>query len=259
MNNTRLYTGRPWNADLGALRLPHAPIRTPPSAASSAPTPSAPTATGTTSATPTATSETTPARLPDPLGLWGWDADFIEYGVGGLIGVRGGQDFSAAWSGATEFRTEDYESMEELVSFVPFVGWGADADLVRRDWARGDYVGVAIGAVGFIPGAGDAASGIFRAAHKGLEAANVISDVARPLAKTADTASDTLTKAGKAAENATEVLRKHPGSRGGALGDAADAARRGEPPRQVAGSSPRSHQPGATRKTAIAGENGSDA
>ena len=41
-----------------------------------------------------------PVNYVDPWGLWWWDADIIEWGVGGMLGFHGSDVAGAAWSGA---------------------------------------------------------------------------------------------------------------------------------------------------------------
>ena len=43
-----------------------------------------------------------PINEIDPLGLWWWDGDYIQWGVGGLLGFHGGDVASEAWSGFGE-------------------------------------------------------------------------------------------------------------------------------------------------------------
>lgn len=43
-----------------------------------------------------------PLEMVDPLGLWGWDADYLQYGVGGLLGLRGLESASESWSAASQ-------------------------------------------------------------------------------------------------------------------------------------------------------------
>jgi len=43
-----------------------------------------------------------PINRIDPLGLWWWDGDYIEWGVGGLLGFHGGEVAGEAWSGFGE-------------------------------------------------------------------------------------------------------------------------------------------------------------
>lgn len=39
-----------------------------------------------------------PTRGLDPTGMWWWDGDYIQYGVGGLLGFHGREAAGAAWS-----------------------------------------------------------------------------------------------------------------------------------------------------------------
>jgi RHS repeat-associated protein len=43
-----------------------------------------------------------PINRIDPLGLWWWDGDYIEWGVGGLLGFHGGDVAGESWGGFAE-------------------------------------------------------------------------------------------------------------------------------------------------------------
>lgn len=41
-----------------------------------------------------------PVNMVDPYGLWAWDADILQWGVGSMLGFNGADNVGAAWSGA---------------------------------------------------------------------------------------------------------------------------------------------------------------
>jgi RHS repeat-associated protein len=109
-----------------------------------------------------------PGAFVDPYGLWG-----IRFGRNGPnIGV--GEATLQFDRSFFDFSQGDNESMEELASFAPVIGWVADARILKREVSRGQYVSATFTAIGFVPLFGDAVTGVYRAADKGLDGAGAL-------------------------------------------------------------------------------------
>ena len=139
-----------------------------------------------------------PGAFVDPYGLWGWDADYVQYGLAGLLGLRRAGTAAETWRGVAKLTTDDYENIEGLVSFAPIVGIPADLDLARKDFQRGNHIMGTIGVLGVVPVVGDIISGV----AKGTEG---IVDAARATEGITDLAKGVETTGARAAK-ATEVV-----------------------------------------------------
>jgi RHS repeat-associated protein len=116
VNNEVLYTGRPWNP---TLRLYDYRTRQfdPTLGRFTTPDPLGAYGDWNNLGNPYSYTGNNPGSFVDPFGLWGWDADFIEYGVGGFLGFHGTAVASATREGAVQGALEGATVMGDYASF----------------------------------------------------------------------------------------------------------------------------------------------
>jgi RHS repeat-associated protein len=79
-----------------------------------------------------------PINGADELGLWRWDGDYIEWGVGGLLGFQGGNVAGGAWSGFNA-GYQDAAVRQWGQIRAPFEGVGHLGGMLSTEYGREQY------------------------------------------------------------------------------------------------------------------------